>query len=73
MLCAVFISLSEAEMQQPLTLMPMPAKVQLGEGRLLIDTSFSVAIAGTKERDLRTRWSFFSASSAGRPECPRLI
>ena len=52
MLCAVFASLVEAQVQQSLTLMPMPAKVQLGNGRLLIDPSFSVAITGHKEARL---------------------
>jgi len=59
LLCAVFISLSEAQMQQPLALMPMPAKVQLGEGRLSINTSFSVAIAGHKETRLTNAVEFF--------------
>ncbi len=49
MLCAIFMSRSEAQVQQSLNLMPMPAKVQLGNGRLLIDPSFSVAITGHKE------------------------
>jgi len=52
MLCAVFTSLVEAQVQQSLNLMPMPAKVQLGNGRLLIDPSFSVAITGHKEARL---------------------
>jgi len=59
LLCAVFISLSEAQMQQPLALMPMPAKVQLGQGRLSINTSFSVAIAGHKETRLTNAVEFF--------------
>jgi hexosaminidase len=51
-LCAILMSRSEAQMQQSLNLMPMPAKFQLGSGRLLIDPSFSVAITGHKEARL---------------------
>src|SRR6266849_3132654 len=47
-LCAIFTTRGKAE-GQSLNLMPTPAKVQLGNGRLLIDPSFSVAIAGHKE------------------------
>ena len=51
MLCAVFTSLSEAQVQS-LNLMPIPAKVQLGNGWLLINPSFSVAITGHHEARL---------------------
>ena len=43
-LCAISTTLGKAQMQQPLNLMPVPAKAQLSGGRLLIDRSFSVAI-----------------------------
>jgi len=39
----------EALALQVLNLMPMPAKVQLGKGRLVIDPSFSVTITGHNE------------------------
>jgi hexosaminidase len=49
LLCCGFAGLASAEAQTPLPLMPMPAHVT-GEspaaGRLLIDSSFSVAITG---------------------------
>lgn len=50
MLCAVLTSVVEA--QQSLNLMPVPAKVQMGSGRLLIDPTFSVSIAGHHEARL---------------------
>src|ERR1700680_3619602 len=52
MLCAIFMSRSEAQVRQSLNLMPMPAKTGLGSGQLLIDPSFAVAIAGHKEARL---------------------
>jgi hexosaminidase len=52
MLYAIFMSRGEAEVRPPLNLMPMPAKVQLASGWLLIDPSFSVAITGHKESRL---------------------
>jgi hexosaminidase len=45
MVCSVFVSSSAAE-PRPLSLMPMPAKVQLKTGRLVIDASFTVGISG---------------------------
>ena len=46
MSCLVFISGVEA---QPLNLVPMPAKVQMGSGQLLIGPTFSVSIVGRHE------------------------
>jgi hexosaminidase len=43
-LCAVFVSSSAAE-PRPLSLMPLPAKVQLKTGQLVIDASFTVGIS----------------------------
>jgi hexosaminidase len=43
MLCGVFVTGAKA---QSLNLMPMPAKVQMGSGQLVIDPNFSVSIAG---------------------------
>ena len=62
MLCAILMSRGKAQMQQSLNLMPVPAKVQLGSGRLLVDRSFSVAIAGHKEPRLEGAVELFSAS-----------
>ncbi|MGZ4733388.1 MAG: beta-N-acetylhexosaminidase [Terriglobales bacterium] len=50
MLCAIFTSVAEA--QQSLSLMPLPKKVQTGNGRLLIDRNFSVSISGHHEARL---------------------
>jgi hexosaminidase len=47
MLCVVLTSVVGA--QQAVNLMPMPAKVQPSNGRLVIDTNFSVSIAGHHE------------------------
>ena len=52
MLCVVFTSVVEAQSQQSLNLMPLPAKVQTGNGQLLIDRNFSVSIAGHHEARL---------------------
>jgi hexosaminidase len=52
MLCVAFTSVVEAQPQQSLNLMPLPAKVQTGNGRLLIDRNFSVSIAGRHEARL---------------------
>jgi hexosaminidase len=43
-LCAVFVSSSAAE-PRPLSLMPLPANVQLKTGQLVIDASFTVGIS----------------------------
>ncbi len=47
MLCVALTSAAEA--QQAVNLMPMPAKVHPASGQLVIDTSFSVSIAGHHE------------------------
>jgi hexosaminidase len=52
MLCALFASMVEAQAQQSLNLMPLPAKVQMGSGQLLIGPTFSVSIAGRHEARL---------------------
>lgn len=51
-LCAMFTSLSEAQGPQSLNLMPLPAKIQMASGQLVIDPSFSVSITGHKEARL---------------------
>jgi hexosaminidase len=52
MLCALFAPGVEAQAQQSLNLMPLPAKVQMGSGQLLIGPTFSVSIAGRHEARL---------------------
>ncbi|HXW57575.1 MAG TPA: family 20 glycosylhydrolase [Candidatus Cybelea sp.] len=42
----------EAAGEPQVNVMPLPAKVQLGTGRLLIDHSFSVAVGGAKDARL---------------------
>ena len=51
MLCVVLTSVVEAQ-KPTLNLMPLPAKLQMGGGRLLIDPTFSVSIAGHHEARL---------------------
>ena len=51
MFCWVFTSAIEAQAQS-LSLMPMPAKVQMGSGQLVVDPNFSVSIAGHHEARL---------------------
>ena len=48
-LCSLIAS---AQGQQPLNLMPAPASVQLGTGRLAVDASFSVALTGRDDARL---------------------
>ncbi len=49
MLCGVFVSGARA---QSLNLMPVPAKVRMGTGQLVIDPTFSVSITGHHEARL---------------------
>lgn len=52
-LCVLVVSLGRAQMERspsPVpSLMPLPAQMQMGNGQLLIDKSFTVTIAGRKE------------------------
>ncbi len=57
-LCAMLMSQSEAQ-DHSINLMPLPAKLQLGSGQLLIDQSFSVAITGHKEARLERAVELF--------------
>src|SRR5580692_719020 len=41
--------LAKSQEQRPLNLMPIPSTVQIGTGRLLVDSSFSVALTGYTE------------------------
>jgi hexosaminidase len=52
MLSVMFMSQSAAQVQAPLNLMPLPVSVQMGNGRLVIGPTFSVAITGHKEARL---------------------
>src|SRR6266478_1413743 len=58
-LCVIFTSPGEAQVRQSPNLMPMPAKLQLGNGRLLIDPTFSVAVTGHKETRLHRAVELF--------------
>jgi hexosaminidase len=51
-LCSVFASSSAAE-PRPLSLMPMPANVQLKTGQLVVDASFTVGISGPSDVQLQ--------------------
>jgi len=61
MLCALFASGVEAQVQHSLNLMPLPAKVQMGSGPLLIGPTFSVSIAGRHEARLDRAVEIFLA------------
>jgi hexosaminidase len=56
MFCLAFTSGAEA---QSLNLMPLPAKVQMGSGQLLIGPTFSVSIAGRHEPRLDSAVEIF--------------
>src|SRR5438445_12027818 len=43
----------------PLTLIPMPANIEMGAGQLVVDPSFSVAISGRKEPRLQRTVEIF--------------
>ena len=58
MVCSAFFSFSVAETRQ-LSLMPMPASVQMKTGRLVIDPSFTVGISGPSEARLRRSVDLF--------------
>ena len=45
----MFLSQAKAQVQPSLNLMPWPAKLQMGSGSLVIDSSFSVALADDKD------------------------
>src|SRR5229473_4439701 len=48
----LFTSHAVAQPQNALNLIPLPASVQLGDGRLPVDQSFSVAVTGFKDATL---------------------
>ena len=58
MLCAAFLSFSAAE-SRPLSLMPLPANVDMKTGQLVIDPSFTVGISGSSEARLRRSAELF--------------
>jgi len=63
-LLVVFLSLlsassSSAQMEPQPNLMPMPASVQMGTGRLVIDSSFSVGISGQANSQLQQAVELF--------------
>jgi hexosaminidase len=56
--------LLHAQLQPQITLMPMPASVQLGTGQLLINQSFAIALTGKREPRLeRAAQDFIQALS----------
>jgi hexosaminidase len=52
MLCVLFTSVVKVQARQSLNLIPLPAKVQMGGGHLVIGPTFSVSIAGQHEARL---------------------
>jgi hexosaminidase len=60
-LCVIFSSFGEAQVQQSPNLMPLPARMQLGSGQLLIGPTFSVSIAGPHEARLDRAVGIFLA------------
>jgi hexosaminidase len=58
MLCSFFVASSAAE-PRPLSLMPMPASVQLKAGQLVVDASFSVGISGYSDAHLQRAVEIF--------------
>lgn len=52
-LCSLLVSCAAAQADPSLNLMPMPASVQMGTGRLLIDPSFSVVVTSRGDPLLR--------------------
>jgi hexosaminidase len=58
MLCSLFVASSAAE-PRPLSLMPMPASVQLKAGQLVVDSSFSVGISGHSDVHLQRTVELF--------------
>ena len=52
MLCSVLMPLA-AQPQPAVNLMPIPANLRMGTGRLVIDTSFSVGISGNSDPRLQ--------------------
>ncbi len=58
MFCVALTSVVEAQ-QSSLNLMPLPARVQTGAGRLLIDANFSISIAGHHEARLDSAVELF--------------
>jgi len=68
---SMFVPAVTAQTPQPLSLMPKPATVRAGAGRLLIDHSFSIAVTGYKDARLeRTVERFLQnlARQTGTPE-----
>jgi hexosaminidase len=57
--CLCCISYLKAQESRPLPLMPMPARMQIGTGHLLVDPSFTVAITGHGEARLQRAVEIF--------------
>jgi len=71
-------SLANAQQQPPISLMPIPSSVQIGSGRLLVDSKFSVGSTGYSEprldraveRFLRQLSRQTAIPLAGKPSAP---
>src|ERR1700723_3184903 len=48
----LLVAVAAAQQQPQLNVMPMPAGVQFGTGRLYVQPSFSVAVEGTRDATL---------------------
>ena len=53
------LAMSAEAQNAPLTLIPMPANIEMGAGQLVVDPSFSVAISGRKEPRLQRTVEIF--------------
>src|SRR5205814_9143256 len=52
MLCSTLMTMA-AQTQPTVNLMPLPANLRMGTGRLVIEPSFSVAISGNRDQRLQ--------------------
>ena len=68
---SAFLSLSAAE-TRPLSLMPMPASVQMKTGQLVIDPSFSVGINGSSDALLQRAVEIFLDNLRRQTAIPKL-
>ena len=71
MLCSLFASSSATEPRQ-LSLMPMPATVQMKTGHLVVDSSFTVGISGPSDVRLQQAVERFLDSLRRQTGTPRL-
>jgi hexosaminidase len=72
-LCMVLYPKMTAAQQPALSLMPMPANVQVGSGSLRVDSSFSVALSGHSEARLDRAVDRFLRQLARQTALPLLL